>query len=54
MWFLPNQHALPSLRQRGQMQIGRVTEPQWQRLSKSQPEIQVYGGRYVARPSQSR
>ena len=44
----------PSLRQRGQMQIGRVTEPQWQRLSKSQPEILVYGGRYIARPSQSR
>ena len=48
MWFLPNQHALPSLQKRGPMPIGRVTSQEWQRLSGSLGEIRVYGGRYIA------
>lgn len=53
MWFEPNHNALPSLRSRGPMPIGRMSEEEWKRLSRNKAEIRVYGGRYVARPSQS-
>jgi hypothetical protein len=52
LWFVPNAHAIPSLRPRGETPIALVTETEWSRLSKNKPEIRVIGGRYVARPLQ--
>lgn len=53
LWFIPNQNVLPLLQKRGETLIGRLTEGQWLRLLANRPEIPVYGGRYVARPTQS-
>jgi hypothetical protein len=50
LWFVPNAHAIPSVRLRGETPIALVTETEWSHLSRDKPKIRVVGGYYEARP----